>query len=128
MERGARPPQTNGANFTFCTACSTVQLKSMVTNSPGFATARSSFENASLVLTATERARCMRAPEAGSLISSAMQHKHNDAPDAQIVPRFSELPAVCSETRSATPPEVQAAPKDRTIDEGFQAMFNSRRA
>jgi hypothetical protein len=78
--------RTDGTNFTFCSACSTVQLKSALTNTEAFANARTAFNNAAATLNAADADRCHHEAQVGQLLlDSAVNAPHVDT-----------LPAVCT--------------------------------
>jgi len=86
---------TNGHEF--CSACSTVSLKSMPSSSHGLQAAQAAFAHQMTRLNPTDSARCQADLQVGSLlgIQSAVRGQNID------MRAFDPLPAICSETGQA---------------------------
>ena len=88
----------DGSKTTICTACSTVQLKSTITQSAEFGRAKAAFDDAVSVLDNATAIRCKQEAQVGSLIATA-QLQQNATSD--VSSRFAELPSICFASQSS---------------------------
>mmetsp|Transcript_2333 Transcript_2333/g.4804 ORF Transcript_2333/g.4804 Transcript_2333/m.4804 type:complete len:856 (-) Transcript_2333:259-2826(-) len=86
-----------------CTACSTVQLKSLVTSSPGLQAALAAFEKDAASLSAQDATRCAEQSQIGHQLALSSGDR-NLSKEAVMV-----LPAVCSSGPSATQRRLQTS-------------------
>ena len=77
----------NNRTFEVCTLCSLVQLRSVITTTPGFAAALRHFNDAAAHPNEQTRDTCVSQPQIGRLLSIARNQTQSD--------RFATLPAVC---------------------------------